>query len=65
MTCNIGKTDKIIRVIVGVVIAILGFYFKSWWGLLAIIPLLTAFIGFCPLYVPFQISTNKKKGENK
>jgi Protein of unknown function (DUF2892) len=65
MTCNIGKTDKIIRVIAGVVIAVLGFYFKSWWGLLAIIPLLTAFVGFCPLYVPFHISTNKKKGENK
>ena len=65
MTCNIGKTDKIIRVIAGVVIAVLGFYFKSWWGLLAIIPLLTAFVGFCPLYVPLKISTNKKKGENK
>jgi hypothetical protein len=61
MTCNIGKTDKIIRVIAAVVIAVLGFYFKSWWGLLAIIPLFTAFIGFCPLYVPLKISTVKKK----
>jgi hypothetical protein len=61
MTCNVGKTDKIIRVIAAVAIAVLGFYFKSWWGLLAIIPLLTAFIGFCPLYVPLKISTVKKK----
>lgn len=61
MTCNVGKTDKIIRVIAALVIAVLGFYFKSWWGLLAIIPLLTAVIGFCPLYVPFKISTIKKK----
>jgi hypothetical protein len=61
MTCNIGKTDKIIRVIAAVAIAVLGFYFKSWWGLLAIIPLLTAFVGFCPLYVPLKISTVKKK----
>jgi hypothetical protein len=61
MTCNIGKTDKIIRVIAGLVIAVLGFYFKSWWGLLAIIPLLTAAIGNCPLYIPFKISTIEKK----
>ena len=61
MTCNVGKTDRIIRVIIGVVIAALGFYFKSWWGLLAIIPLLTAALGFCGLYVPFNISTIKKK----
>jgi len=65
MTCNVGKTDKIIRVIAGVVIAVLGFYFKSWWGLLAIIPLLTAALGYCPLYVPLKISTIKKKNENK
>lgn len=61
MTCNVGKTDRIIRVIIGVVIAALGFYFKSWWGLLAIIPLLTAALGFCGLYVPLKISTVKKK----
>ncbi len=61
MTCNVGKTDKIIRVIAAAAIAVLGFYFKSWWGLLAIIPLLTAFIGFCPLYVPLKISTLTKK----
>jgi hypothetical protein len=61
MTCNIGKTDRIVRVIAGVAIAALGFYFKSWWGLLAIIPLLTAALGNCPLYVPFKISTVKKK----
>jgi len=61
MTCNVGKTDKIIRVIVAVVIAVLGIYFKSWWGLLAIIPLLTAALGFCGLYVPLKISTIEKK----
>ena len=65
MTCNVGKTDKIIRVIAAVVIAALGFYYKSWWGLLAIIPLLTAALGYCPLYVPFKISTIKKKKEGE
>jgi hypothetical protein len=65
MTCNVGKIDKIIRVIAGVAIAVLGFYFKNWWGLLAIIPLLTAAFGYCPLYVPLKISTVKKKKEGE
>jgi len=61
MTCNMGKTDRIIRLIIGVAIAAAGFYYKSWWGLLAVIPLATAAIGFCPLYVPFKISTIRKQ----
>jgi hypothetical protein len=61
MTRNIGKTDRIIRVIIGAAIAAAGFYFKSWWGLLAVIFLATAALGFCGLYVPLKISTIKKK----
>ncbi len=61
MTRNVGKTDRIIRAIIGVVIAALGFYFKSWWGLLAVVPLATAALGFCGLYVPLKISTIEKK----
>jgi hypothetical protein len=63
MTCNMGRIDRIVRAIIGVAGVALGFYFKTWWGLFAIIPLLTAAIGFCPLYVPFKISTLKKKKE--
>jgi hypothetical protein len=65
MTCNMGTTDRIIRVIIGVAIAALGFYYKSWWGLLAVIPLATAALGFCGLYVPLKISTIKKKKEGE
>ena len=65
MTCNIGKTDKMIRIVAGIVIAILGIAFKSWWGLLAILPLGTTAIGWCPLYVPLKISTAKKEGDAK
>lgn len=65
MTCNMGKTDKRIRFVIGIVIAVLGIYFKSWWGLLAIVPLGTAAIGWCALYVPFKISTAKKQTETK
>ncbi len=60
MRKNLGKTDRIIRAIVALAIAALGIYFRSWWGLLAIVPLATAVLGFCGLYVPFKISTIKK-----
>ncbi len=61
MKQNVGNVDKIIRLVIGVVIAILGIYFKSWWGLIAIIPIATALFSFCPLYSPFKISTQKKQ----
>jgi len=59
MKPNVGKIDKIVRWIVGLVILILGFYYRSWWGLVGLIPILTAIISRCPLYLPFGISTCK------
>ncbi len=61
MKRNIGNTDMAIRIIIGLAIAAAGFYFKSWWGLVAIIPLVTAFTGFCGLYSVLGISTCKIK----
>ncbi|PKL41417.1 MAG: DUF2892 domain-containing protein [Spirochaetae bacterium HGW-Spirochaetae-1] len=60
MTKNVGKTDKIIRIAAAVIIAGAGIYFQSWLGLLALIPLGTAFMGWCPLYVPLGINTGGK-----
>lgn len=60
MTCNVGKTDRIIRVILGAGIIAAGVYFQSWWGAIGVIPLLTAAIGWCPAYLPFKISTSCK-----
>jgi len=56
---NIGTVDRIIRIVVGVAIAVIGFYYKSWLGLIGIVPLLTAGVGVCPLYLPFGISTRR------
>ncbi len=61
MKHNVGKADKIIRIILAIIIAGLGYYYQSWWGLVAIVPLATAFMNFCPLYPIFGISTCKKK----
>lgn len=60
MKCNVGKTDRTVRVIFGLGIIAAGVYFKSWWGAIGIVPMLTAAIGWCPAYLPFGISSCKK-----
>ena len=65
MKNNVGGIDKIARLVIGLVIAALGVLYQSWWGLLAIIPLFTSAAGWCPLYLPFGLSTCKTKAEAK
>ncbi len=59
MKSNVGKTDKIIRYILGVAIIITGIVFKSWFGVIGLVPILTATISWCPIYAPFGIKTCK------
>ncbi len=58
---NIGTTDKIIRVLVGLAILVLGIALKSWWGVIGVLPVLTAFVGICPAYLPLGISTCRSR----
>ena len=67
MTKNMGPLDRIIRVIIAAVIATL-YFTNILTGTLGIILLalacifvLTSFISFCPLYLPFGLSTLHKK----
>lgn len=67
MTVNMGKTDRVIRILVAIVIVIL--YFTNQisgtaaiiLGIIGLIFIITSIIGFCPLYVPFKFSTKGKK----
>lgn len=69
MKANMGRTDKMIRVIVAALIAVLYFtnVISGTLGLvllvLAIVFVLTSLISFCPLYAPFGISTCKVKDQ--
>ncbi|WP_297089221.1 DUF2892 domain-containing protein [uncultured Draconibacterium sp.] len=60
MKGNVGSVDRLLRIIVGLLIAIVGAIFDSWWGLIGIVPLATGLFRFCPLYLPLKISTLKK-----
>lgn len=60
MVANVGGADRIIRFILGVVIIALGFYFKSWFGVIGIVPILTGLLNYCPAYNLIGVSTKAK-----
>lgn len=60
MKANVGSADRIVRLVLGVVIILLGVYFKSWWGIVGIVPVITALLNFCPAYSLIGVSTKKK-----
>ena len=67
MKKNIGTTDKTLRIVIAIIIGVL--YFTNVisgtlaiiLGVLAIVFIATSLISFCPLYLPFNMSTCKKK----
>lgn len=65
MVKNVSSADKVVRIILGVVILLLGIYFKSLWGFVGLIPLGTALVRFCPAYKILGISTLKESTETK
>jgi len=50
MKKNVGNMDMLVRIILGIIIGALGWYYQSWWGLVALLPLLTAFTRVCPAW---------------
>ena len=60
MTANVGNTDRIIRFVLGAVIIVVGFYFKSWWGVVGVVPIVTGLLNYCPAYNLIGVSTKKK-----
>jgi len=60
MKTNSGNIDRILRAIAGLVLLSLVFVGpQTMWGLIGIIPLLTAITGFCPAYTLLGINTCK------
>lgn len=63
MVKNMGMVDRILRVVVG--IALLAFAIAGpadiawkWVGFIGIVPLVTALIGWCPLYTVLGIKSS-------
>lgn len=67
MKPNMGSADKIIRIVIAAVVAVL-YFTKVIEGTLGIVLLvlaavfvLTSLISFCPLYTVIGLNTGKKK----
>jgi len=66
MKKNMGALDKLIRLTLAIIVAIL--YFTGHisgvaaiiLGVLAVVFMLTSLLGTCPLYLPFGLSTKKE-----
>lgn len=63
---NMGTVDRTVRLLLAAVVAVL--YFTGnltglaaiILGILAVIFVITSFISFCPLYLPFGLNTRKQ-----
>jgi len=65
MTKNIGSADRAIRIVVGVAVLSMLLLLHGparWFGLIGLVPLVTAFVGFCPAYGVLGIRTCKVSG---
>ena len=67
MKCNVGKTDRIIRALIGIILLGLAFGLGLSGAVqiilivLGVVMLFTAAVGFCLLYLPFGINTCRRE----
>lgn len=67
MKKNMGTIDRVVRILLAVVVAILYLagvisgVLAAVLGIIAAMFVVTGAVGFCPAYVPFHISTLEKK----
>jgi hypothetical protein len=67
MKKNLGSTDRIVRLFIGILLAVA--YFTNLitgtmgliWMIAGLVLGLTSFISFCPIYWMFKISSCKKQ----
>ena len=60
MKPNIGKVERVVRVVVGLGVLSLAFVGpRASWAYLGVLPLLSGLVGWCPPYALLGISTVK------
>lgn len=60
MKANVGGIDRVLRIVAGAVLLALVFVLDGsarWWGLVGLVPLITGFAGYCPLYALLGINS--------
>ena len=67
MNTNMGPIDRAVRVVLGLILITFAIPIGvpatewGWIGWIGIGPILTALVGFCPLYALLGISTSEQK----
>ncbi|CAA7602004.1 Protein of unknown function (DUF2892) [Acididesulfobacillus acetoxydans] len=63
MECNVGTTERVIRIAAGIVILLAGLVYRNWWGIVGLAPLITGAIAYCPVSKILGINTCKPREE--
>lgn len=64
MQVNVGRTERLVRIAVGLALLRLPFWLDTpwrWLGLVGLMPLLTGVAGHCPGYRLFGLSTGARR----
>ena len=61
MNCNVGKTEQVIRITIGAAIVLVALYYRSWWGLIGLVPIITGVTRYCPANAVLGIQNCKVK----
>jgi len=57
MKINVGSTDRILRIVIGLALIGIALAGISPWGWIGVVPLLTGVFKFCPGYAMLGMST--------
>lgn len=58
---NIHPLERVIRFLLGSFLLSLIFWGpQTWWGLIGLVPIATAFVGSCPLYTLLGLTTCRR-----
>jgi hypothetical protein len=58
---NVGSFDRLLRIIAGAILIVIGLMTSWWWAVLGVIILVTGLLSSCLLYLPLRVNTVRIK----
>lgn len=59
MKVNVGGIDKNLRIAAGLAVIAWGVIANNWLGAIGLVPFITGFVNFCPVYSLLGFKTSK------
>lgn len=57
MKCNVGKLDRVVRIVAGGALLVYAVNNGPWWAWLGIVPLVSGIFAYCPAYALCKINS--------